>query len=96
MKRRLKKLAARLPLRWQQELKRRYFANQIRKHSFRAPEPEFEMLSPMVSAGDWVLDVGANIGQYTLRLSELVGESGRVISFEPVPETFELLAAMRR
>ena len=51
------------------------------------------MLSPMISSGDWVLDVGANVGHYTLRFSELVGERGRVISFEPVPETFELLAA---
>ena len=46
----------------------------------------------MVSAGDWVLDIGANVGHYTMRLSELVGANGRVISFEPVPETFELLA----
>ena len=34
-----------------------------------------------------LLDVGANVGHYTLRLSELVGEHGRVIAVEPVPET---------
>lgn len=45
----------------------------------------------MVSSGDWALDIGANVGHYTLRLSELVGERGRVIAFEPVPEAFEVL-----
>jgi len=47
----------------------------------------------MVSPGDWTLDIGANVGHYTLRLSDLVGPRGRVISLEPVPDTFELLAA---
>ena len=37
MKQRLKKSVARLPRLWQQALKRGYFTNQIRKHSFRAP-----------------------------------------------------------
>ena len=45
----------------------------------------------MVSAGDWALDIGANVGHYTLRLSEIVGERGRVIAFEPVPDAFEVL-----
>ena len=93
MKRTLKKLASELPMRWQQELKRRYFGRQIRNHTFRTDEPEFDLLSSMVRAGAWALDIGANVGHYTVRLSELVGERGRVISFEPVPETFELLAA---
>jgi FkbM family methyltransferase len=47
----------------------------------------------MVSPGDWALDVGANVGHYALRLSELVGDAGRVIALEPVPDTFEVLAA---
>ena len=93
MKRTLKRLAARLPRRWQQELKRRYFGRQIRNRTFRTDEAEFELLSTMVSTGDWALDIGANLGHYTVKLSELVGARGRVISFEPVPETFELLAA---
>jgi FkbM family methyltransferase len=45
-----------------------------------------------VSSGDCVLDVGANIGWYTARLSQLVGANGRVFAFEPMPETFHLLA----
>jgi len=49
--------------------------------------------SEILSEGDWVLDVGANIGHYTIRFSELVGASGRVIAFEPVPDTFEILSS---
>lgn len=93
MKRRLKTFAARLPRRWQQALKRAYFARQISAHAFRAPEPEYRLLPTFVSAGDWALDIGANVGHYALRLSELVGAQGRVIAFEPVPDAFELLVA---
>jgi len=77
----------------QQALKRRYFAMQIRSGHFDTNEPEYELSRELLSKGDWVLDVGANIGQYTLHFSHLVGTGGRVIAFEPVAETFELLAA---
>jgi FkbM family methyltransferase len=93
MKHTLKAFAAHLPKRWQQELKRRYFASMIRRRRFATNELEYALLDGLVSPGDWVLDIGANIGAYTLRLSELAGADGRVIAFEPVPDTFELLAA---
>ena len=44
-----------------------------------------------VNGGDIVLDVGANIGYYSLMLSRLVGKTGHVFSFEPEPSNFELL-----
>ncbi len=93
MKSTLKRIAARLPRTWQQELKRVYFARQIRRRTFATNEREYGMLSQLVSPGDWVLDIGANVGHYTVRLAELVGAKGRVVAFEPVPETFALLAA---
>jgi hypothetical protein len=37
-------------------------------------------------------DIGASIGIYARHLAELVGDSGRVISVEPVQETFSYLA----
>ena len=51
------------------------------------------MADKWLNAGDWAIDVGANIGHYTKRFSDLVGPKGRVVAFEPVPATFELLAA---
>ncbi len=89
----LKKLASRLPAPWQQELKRLHFRRQIRRRTFATTEPEFLILDQFVSAGDWVIDIGANVGHYTRKLSDLVGPRGRVIALEPVPETFALLAA---
>lgn len=88
-----KRVAAMLPLPVQQELKRRHFARQIRRGSFRSDEPEWELAASWIEPGDWAIDIGANVGFYTKRFSDLVGPSGRVVAFEPVPATFELLAA---
>jgi FkbM family methyltransferase len=38
-------------------------------------------------------DIGANIGWFTLFARNIVGESGRVIAFEPSPEVFDVLSA---
>lgn len=89
----LKALIAKLPRRWQTGLKCRLYARQIRRGTFRTTEPEYALLPDLVSAGDWVVDIGANVGHYTCRLSELVGPAGRVLAFEPVPTTMALLAA---
>lgn len=88
----LRRVAAGLPIHWQAELKRIHFRRRIRRGTFVSDEPEFSMLSRLVADGDWVVDVGANVGFYTKRLGELVGPEGRVLAFEPVPETFVLLA----
>ena len=89
----LKVAAARLPEHWQAKLKRIHFSRQINNNTFETPEPEFNILSELISPGDWVIDIGANVGHYTKRFSELVGKHGRVIAFEPIPATFSLLAA---
>jgi FkbM family methyltransferase len=92
----LKRLAARLPLRYQQELKRLHFARMIRRGLFDKAienEGEFDRLHQWIGPGDWALDLGANVGNYAARLSQLVDNTGRVLAFEPVPQTFELLAA---
>ncbi|KKM78116.1 hypothetical protein LCGC14_1363240 [marine sediment metagenome] len=89
----LKKLASYLPLQFQQEIKRYYFARQIKKGTFQTDDPECFRLHEWINNGDWVLDIGANIGRYTKRMSELVGNTGWVIAFEPVSLTFEILAS---
>jgi FkbM family methyltransferase len=84
---------SRLPERLQSELKRIHYRRQILKGTFRTFEPEFKILPDLIAPGDWVIDIGANVGHYTKQLSELVGAHGRVIAFEPVITTFALLSA---
>ncbi len=55
-------------------------------------EPELQFVAGNVNPGDTVLDIGANIGFYTLWLAQFVGPSGHVEAYEPVPATCELLA----
>lgn len=45
----------------------------------------------LVKDGMVVIDAGANIGQYSLLSSTLVGTSGQVHSFEPIASNFERL-----
>ncbi|HEY6454237.1 MAG TPA: FkbM family methyltransferase [Steroidobacteraceae bacterium] len=52
---------------------------------------EIDLLCSLVQPGDCVLDIGANIGLYSLALSRAVGSTGRVIAFEPDPDNAVLL-----
>lgn len=45
-----------------------------------------------VEEGEWVLDVGANLGLCTLQLAGAVGPSGQVDAFEPNPTMVRLLS----
>lgn len=92
----LKRLAAHLPFVLRQRLRAAKYRMELAAGRFRSDEPEFQRLAELVGPGDWVLDIGANVGQYTLRFSELVGPEGRVVAFEPIAETLEILAGMAR
>jgi FkbM family methyltransferase len=46
---------------------------------------EYAAFRAAVTSGDTVLDVGANIGAYTLLFAQWVGRAGRVVAFEPTP-----------
>jgi FkbM family methyltransferase len=55
------------------------------------PGPEIDFIREHVKPGMTVVDLGANIGLYTLQFASLVGPSGRVFAFEPGPLSFGLL-----
>ncbi|MET9830564.1 FkbM family methyltransferase [Streptomyces sp. NPDC006385] len=56
-------------------------------------EGELAGLAAVVRAGGTCLDVGAEYGLYTYALADLVGRSGAVHSFEPLPGAFTVLSA---
>ena len=47
----------------------------------------------VIRPGDTVLDIGANLGYYTLLAADLVGAKGHVVAIEPNPEVFRRLSA---
>lgn len=52
---------------------------------------ESDKIKSYIREGDTVIDVGANIGLFTLLLSDLIGVNGKVFSFEPCSASFEKL-----
>lgn len=52
---------------------------------------EAALLPALVRPGMEVVDVGANLGLYSLLLAGLVGNTGSVLAFEPEPNLFAVL-----
>jgi FkbM family methyltransferase len=76
-----------LRLKWGRRL---FFAlYDIYKAKFEAGP--IEQLQAFVPAGAAVIDVGANIGFFTLRFARWAGHSGKVIAIEPEASNFEEL-----
>jgi len=96
LRRLLQGAVAHLPKGVQFELRRANFARQIRRGSFIPDHPEMGEIARYVRAGDWVIDVGANVGHYTCQMARCVAPTGRVLAFEPIPVSFALLAANMR
>lgn len=48
-------------------------------------------IEKIVKPGDVFMDIGANVGYYTLLASRLVGPGGKVIAIEPNPKVFAKL-----
>lgn len=64
-----------------------YFAHDRKLYEF-----ETSMLAiGALRAGDIAIDVGAHVGYYTLLFRLLVGPTGSIYAFEPMPETYRRL-----
>jgi FkbM family methyltransferase len=50
-----------------------------------------EEIRKIVKEGDTVIDIGANIGYFTVLLANIVGNGGKVYAFEPDPRNTKLL-----
>lgn len=61
------------------------------KHFSEEQEQDLKIVRYIISAGDYIVDVGANIGVYTKFLSNWVGKTGSVYSIEPIPSTYDVL-----
>lgn len=52
---------------------------------------EVQYFQEHITPGMIIIDIGANVGFYTRLFSELVGDHGRVVAFEPDPLSFQIL-----
>ena len=62
-------------------------------HAFRGVmEPGLtKYFCSLIKPGSVVVDVGANVGIYTLLAAKLLQGKGKIYSFEPTPRTYEIL-----
>ncbi len=60
-------------------------------HYFGLHDAVLEVLESLVEPGDQIMDVGANIGLYTLRMAAHAGAAGRVVAVEPNPDAVGLI-----
>jgi FkbM family methyltransferase len=60
--------------------------------TLRRGSPEKRLYLSLVRRGEVVLDIGANVGYFTMLFSDLVGARGEVHAFEPIPATFQELS----
>jgi FkbM family methyltransferase len=67
-----------------------HISTQIRETGIWEPF-ETELFRRILSPGDVCIDVGANIGYFSVLAGHCVGESGQVFAFEPEPANAELL-----
>jgi FkbM family methyltransferase len=63
----------------------------LRRWAFESESKFHSVIQKHLRPGDVVFDVGANFGMHVLHAARLVGPSGRVYAFEPVPANLRLL-----
>lgn len=88
----IRTILAKLPEKILVNVKKYHYAHLLRNVA-ETDEIDFKVIKNLVSCGDHVIDVGANVGVYTKYLSDLVGINGKVYSIEPIPLTFDILSS---
>ncbi|MDX2128584.1 MAG: FkbM family methyltransferase [Chloroherpetonaceae bacterium] len=51
----------------------------------------WKLVKNYIKKGDICIDVGANVGFYSLNFAKIIGDKGKVFSFEASPNTFQVL-----
>ena len=64
---------------------------QIVMHGSHHDEPDLNAFAKVVAGSKSFVDVGANVGIYTLIASQNMAAGGTIVSFEPAPDTSEKL-----
>ncbi len=54
---------------------------------------EIRLLDDLLSPGDFVVEAGAHTGSHTIPMAQRVGQSGKVIAFEPQRALYRILRA---
>jgi FkbM family methyltransferase len=79
-----------LPATLRRMVRRRYYRGVV--DGYRAEAWEWAgAIRPWCTPGADAIDAGANVGYISKLLAEWVGPNGRVVSIEPVPDTFDVL-----
>ena len=65
-----------------------YFYFQLIRGKLISREIEFTLLDLFLNKNDTFIDIGSNIGRYSFRASNIVGNNGKIFSFEPNKEVF--------
>lgn len=52
---------------------------------------ELQVLTSLLTEGNYVIDIGASIGLHSVNFGKVVKEDGKVYSFEPILDNYEIL-----
>ena len=74
-----------------QLFRKKYFLFRLKSQKIFNDEEELLILPKIIKPDDIVVDIGANIGVYTIFISRLLSDTGCILSFEPIPDTCDIL-----